>query len=218
MSGWSYADFVSAGVVSDFEFIGNIIWNDTDDIKVLNTFISVTGFTVDDNLNAQDGDYVGTDPLFVDPDAAVVIGEGHRPTITVPDLTLADGSPAKGIVSGYSEAPFDLNLDGTLRTDPAYAGMQSDPVALEVVGNDAGTVTVNELGSGDLSVAPVAAAAVTAVWVPPRSLWMARQLAAHAPIFTQPFQQGLRSTSNIPGLICQQHRGHPSHCLGPMMA
>jgi hypothetical protein len=123
----SYTGFSSA-TLSGNQFVGNIIHSDKA-IRINDgwTADNDAQFLVDDNLNFSAG--TPTDPKFVDPDVTVVIGSGHRPTITLPDFSLQSDSPALGTVaSTYTGSPLNEDREGTTRGDPADAG------ALEYVG------------------------------------------------------------------------------------
>ncbi len=104
--GWSDADFVSASVVSGFEFIGNLMWRDaTGGLAFLvDEFSGVSGFTIRDNFYAAD-------PLFT------------GPALDPPVLTLQVGSPARGVIdSGDAEAPFDETAAGVPRISHLSSG------------------------------------------------------------------------------------------------
>ncbi len=104
LSGWSDADFEAAGVVSNVDFIGNIVWNDTAEMRILNTFVDKPGFLVADNL-------IGVDPSFAAPDA------------TPPDLSLAVGSAAEGLAGAtVTETPFTRDIDAVARDAAPAAG------------------------------------------------------------------------------------------------
>lgn len=104
ISGWADTDFAAAGVAGNIDFIGNIVWNDTAEVRILDTFTGKPGFTVADNL-------IGVDPGFADTAA------------TPPDLSLAAGSAAAGLVgAGVITAPFDRDYADSLRVGSAAAG------------------------------------------------------------------------------------------------
>lgn len=104
LSGWSDPDFITAGIVRDIDFVGNIVWNDTAEVRVLDTFTGQPGFDVQANL-------IGVDPLFA------------APTATPPDLSLAVGSPAGSFVStSVAGADFAADIGGKPRSALRAAG------------------------------------------------------------------------------------------------
>ena len=104
LSGWSASDFMDAGVTSGVDFIGNIVWNDTDNVSVLNEFTGQTGFDVSANL-------IGIDPDFTDPSA------------DPPDLSLSVASAGIGLADTASvAAPFGRDIDGKVRDTSRAAG------------------------------------------------------------------------------------------------
>ncbi len=131
MHGWADAEFLSEGIVSSVDFVGNIVWNDTDDASSSQDFFGgQPQFAYEDNL-------FGVDPLFVDTSNAGF--GGPRPTehpdlsypeisyigqtIPMPDLRLQPGSPAIGLMdSARAAAPFDLDADSKDRTTQPAAG------------------------------------------------------------------------------------------------
>ncbi|WP_187428369.1 hypothetical protein ROLI_039180 [Roseobacter fucihabitans] len=104
LSEWADRDWRAAGVVRDFEFIGNILWRSDGRTNFLNEYGGHDGFSVLDNL-------VDVDPLFADPDA--------RP----PNLSLRADSPAIGVLDAkFSDGPFETTLSGHNRTDAGTIG------------------------------------------------------------------------------------------------
>lgn len=104
LSEWSGGDWVASGVVSGFEFVGNILWRSDSDASFMNEFGDTVGFIVSDNL-------VGIDPIFVDP-----FGQP-------PDFRLQAGSPAVGLVgSEHITLPFHETAGQTNRTTSRNAG------------------------------------------------------------------------------------------------
>lgn len=104
LSEWSGDDWVAAGIVSGFEFIGNILWRSDSDASFMNEFSDHSGFLVSDNL-------VGIDPIFVNP-----FGQP-------PDFRLQTGSPAIGLVgSEHITQPFQETAGQANRTTGRNAG------------------------------------------------------------------------------------------------
>ncbi|MEP1613358.1 MAG: right-handed parallel beta-helix repeat-containing protein [Roseobacter sp.] len=104
LSGWSDPDFQAAGIVNGVDFVGNIVWNDTADIRAINDFSGQVGFLVESNL-------IGTDPRFVDP------------VSTPPNLSLREDSPAIDLISAtLARGPFEIDFSGALRQAPISAG------------------------------------------------------------------------------------------------
>ncbi|WP_338469213.1 right-handed parallel beta-helix repeat-containing protein [Roseobacter fucihabitans] len=107
LSGWSDPEFEAAGVVSDFDFTGNIVWNDTAAVRTINTFDGKPGFSVHSNA-------IGVDPLFVGPKA------------TPPDLSLSPGSPVSAVVNAaHTSGPFATDISGLARGAAPKAGAYS---------------------------------------------------------------------------------------------
>ncbi|MDW3223398.1 MAG: right-handed parallel beta-helix repeat-containing protein [Paracoccaceae bacterium] len=97
LSSWADREWLAAGIVNGFEFIGNILWRSDGKTQFLDEFGGRDGFLVSENL-------VDQDPLFADPDT--------RP----PDLSLLPNSPAMGVLDAkFVSAPFDLSLTGVNR-------------------------------------------------------------------------------------------------------
>ncbi len=101
LADWAGAAYQTAGIVNNFDFVGNLIFKSTGPAGYLNEFVGQPGFTVDDNL-------VDTDPLFKD-----AAGQ---------DFTLQAGSPARMVAAGYAGAPFDIDAAGVPRISPVAAG------------------------------------------------------------------------------------------------
>lgn len=111
LSGWSEPDFEAADIVSGFEFIGNILWNDTADVAVLDTFSGKPGFAIESNL-------IGVDPGFANPAASP------------PDLSLTPGSAAALLVGAdFVEGGFALDIKGASRSTARSAGAYAIPVS-----------------------------------------------------------------------------------------
>ncbi len=101
LADWSGAAYQSAGIVSNFDFVGNLIYKSTGAAGYVNDFAGQPNFTVDDNL-------VDTNPMFSDP--------------ANQDFTLQTSSPARIVSASYATSPFDVDAGGGLRSSPAAAG------------------------------------------------------------------------------------------------
>lgn len=107
LSGWSDPDFLAAGIASGVEFVGNIVWNDTDEVRATNRFTGEEGFFIDGNL-------IGVDPVFLNPAA------------TPPNLALSVGTTAVGLVGAAAViSPFEVDIDGELRSPTGAVGARA---------------------------------------------------------------------------------------------
>lgn len=98
---WADPDWASAGVTTNFDFIGNIVYSSDGPAGIIDEFTGRPEFNIDDNL-------FDVDPLFVDPQNQ--------------DLSLQTASPAHIVSETYATAPFDLDATGVVRSSPIGAG------------------------------------------------------------------------------------------------
>lgn len=121
-----------SGIGTGIDLVGVVVHDGDKDIVVVDNWTGETGFTVDDNLNLASG--APTDPLFVAPDTVVIPPTTHRGPATLPDFSLQETSPAKGIVTtaSYIAAPFNVGAGGNTRVIPADAGANAPAIAAPV--------------------------------------------------------------------------------------
>ena len=113
---WTSGAYKTNGIVSNFEVIGNILYRPGGGtVFGAQAMINNPEFTYERNVTA--------DPLFANPDRAVVIPDGFLPVIELPDFSIGAGSLAIDTTRGTdAAAPFDKDANGITRGDPANAG------------------------------------------------------------------------------------------------
>lgn len=93
------------------QFNGQAVWNTEGSVTFAQAFPAPAWMNYDDN-------HTGSNPGF------------FNDTITPADMTLTTGSPAIGIVAAsYAASPFNLDINGVSRADPANAGSTAGSVA-----------------------------------------------------------------------------------------
>lgn len=106
--GWDdYTGFAPTNI----DFVGNVVWNTEGSVSLAQSLPAPAWMNYDDNLTASN-------PGF------------FNDTITPADMTLTIGSPAIGTVAAsYAASPFNLDINGVSRADPANAGSTAGSVA-----------------------------------------------------------------------------------------